>query len=135
MNTSCQDCKKKCVWARDGLGHTEFGTGFAALGRCNSALRRSAELRTFRADYLECPCFWQALALSFAQEQAKDTVEQIEEFGLAVKAEPIEGERSNEQEGQRERNQALRGDTFRMHEAGRKSLREQHGSSKLRLVN
>ncbi|CAJ1352714.1 unnamed protein product [Effrenium voratum] len=33
-----------------------------------------------------------------SEEQAKDTVEQIEEFGLAVKAEPIEGERSNEQE-------------------------------------
>jgi len=33
-----------------------------------------------------------------SEEQAKDTVEQLEEFGLAVKAEPIEGERSNEQE-------------------------------------
>ena len=32
------------------------------------------------------------------QEQAKDTVDQLEEFGLAVKAEPIEGERSNEQD-------------------------------------
>ena len=33
-----------------------------------------------------------------SEEQAKDTVNQLEEFGLAVKAEPIEGERSNEQE-------------------------------------
>lgn len=33
-----------------------------------------------------------------SEEQAKDTVDQLEEFGLAVKAEPIEGERSNEQE-------------------------------------
>mmetsp|Transcript_89405 Transcript_89405/g.208155 ORF Transcript_89405/g.208155 Transcript_89405/m.208155 type:complete len:347 (+) Transcript_89405:1-1041(+) len=33
-----------------------------------------------------------------SEEQAKDTVEEIEEFGLAVKAEPIEGEVSNEKE-------------------------------------
>jgi len=33
-----------------------------------------------------------------SEEQAKDTVEEIEEYGLAVKAEPIEGERSNEKE-------------------------------------
>jgi len=33
-----------------------------------------------------------------SEEQARDTVDQLEEFGLAVKAEPIEGERSNEQE-------------------------------------
>mmetsp|Transcript_7543 Transcript_7543/g.13916 ORF Transcript_7543/g.13916 Transcript_7543/m.13916 type:complete len:349 (+) Transcript_7543:38-1084(+) len=33
-----------------------------------------------------------------SEEQAKDTVNEIEEYGLAVKAEPIEGERSNEKE-------------------------------------
>jgi len=33
-----------------------------------------------------------------SEEQAKDTVEQIEAYGLAVKAEAIEGERSNERE-------------------------------------
>jgi len=33
-----------------------------------------------------------------SEEQAKDTVDEIEEYGLAVKAEPIEGERSNEKE-------------------------------------
>jgi len=33
-----------------------------------------------------------------SEEQAKDTVEQIEEFGLAVKAEPIEDEREGERE-------------------------------------
>ena len=46
------------------------------------------------------------------QEQAKDTVNQLEEFGLAVKAEPIEGERSNEQEwmdGTRGRGQRIGG--------------------------
>lgn len=33
-----------------------------------------------------------------SEEQAKDTVEQLEEFGIAVKAEPIEGEQSHETE-------------------------------------
>lgn len=33
-----------------------------------------------------------------SEEQAKDTVLEIEEYGIAVKAEPIEGERSNEKE-------------------------------------
>jgi len=33
-----------------------------------------------------------------SEEQAKDTAEAIEEYGLAVKAEPIEAERSNEEE-------------------------------------
>lgn len=33
-----------------------------------------------------------------SEEQAKDTVEALEEYGIAVKAEPLEGERSNEKE-------------------------------------
>jgi len=33
-----------------------------------------------------------------SEEQAKDTAMELEEYGLAVKAEPIEGERSNEKE-------------------------------------
>jgi len=33
-----------------------------------------------------------------SEQQAKDTVEQLEEFGIAVKAEPIEGEQRNEGE-------------------------------------
>jgi len=33
-----------------------------------------------------------------SEEQAKDTVLEIEEYGIAVKAEPIEGERTNEKE-------------------------------------
>lgn len=33
-----------------------------------------------------------------SEEQAKDTVAEIEEYGLAVKAEPVEGELSNERE-------------------------------------
>ena len=41
---------------------------------------------------------WKNCSFGSCQEQAKDTVNQLEEFGLAVKAEPIEGERSNEQE-------------------------------------
>merc|ERR1712039_607109 len=33
-----------------------------------------------------------------SEEQAKDTVNEIEEYGLAIKAEPIEDEREGEQE-------------------------------------
>lgn len=33
-----------------------------------------------------------------SEEQAKDTVNEVEEYGIAVKAEPIEGERTNEKE-------------------------------------
>merc|ERR1712060_139474 len=33
-----------------------------------------------------------------SEQQAKDTVSELEEYGLAVKAEPLEGERNNEKE-------------------------------------
>merc|ERR1712150_34432 len=33
-----------------------------------------------------------------SEEQAKDTVDLLEEYGIAVKAEPLEGERTNEKE-------------------------------------
>jgi len=56
-------------------------------------------LKTVKAAYDEAYATNVAVLLErVSEEQAKDTVEQLEEFGLAVKAEPIEGERTNEQE-------------------------------------
>eukprot|EP00930_Biecheleria_cincta_P052974 TRINITY_DN38283_c0_g1_i1.p1 TRINITY_DN38283_c0_g1~~TRINITY_DN38283_c0_g1_i1.p1 ORF type:complete len:340 (+),score=65.69 TRINITY_DN38283_c0_g1_i1:24-1022(+) len=56
-------------------------------------------MRTIQAAHAEAFTTRVAVLLDRVSEaQAKDTVEQLEEFGLAVKAEPIEGERTNEQE-------------------------------------
>lgn len=56
-------------------------------------------VKTIQAAHEEAFNTWVGTLLDrVSEEQAKDTVEHLEEFGLAVKAEPIEGERTNEQE-------------------------------------
>lgn len=56
-------------------------------------------MQTILAAYEEAVSTRVAVLLDrVSEQQAKDTVAEIEEFGLAVKAEPIEGERSNEKE-------------------------------------
>jgi len=56
-------------------------------------------LKTIAASYEEARDERVAILLErVSEEQAKDTVQELEEYGLAVKAEPLEGERSNEKE-------------------------------------
>jgi len=82
------------MWDED---KTDYMVGLFASSIPNGIA--GVTMKTVKASYEECLKEGIAVLLErVSEEQAKDTVEQIEEFGLAVKAEPIEAERSNEQE-------------------------------------
>lgn len=80
-----------------GPGKKDYMIGLLASSIPNGIA--GVTIKTIAAAYDEAMTTNVAILLDrVSEEQAKDTVEQIEEFGLAVKAEPLEGERSNEQE-------------------------------------